>query len=70
MQGEVRFHRADVGQLPSSFTVQEAIKGVDRNRRVKPAALYEQLRGFRNPRVSDGAGWKLARYGLRWWKFG
>ena len=63
--GEVRFHRADVGQLPSSFTVREAIEGIDRNRCVKPAAFFKQRRGFRNACVSDGAGfgsWPLMVY--------
>lgn len=56
IQDEVRFHRADAGQLSSSFTVREAIKGVDRNRCVKPAAFYQQRREFRNAWVSDAAG--------------
>ena len=63
--GEVRFHRADVGQLPSSFTVREAIEGIDRNRCVKLAAFFKQRRGFRNACVSDGAGfgsWPLMVY--------
>jgi len=63
--GEVRFHRADVGHLPSSFTVREAIEGIDRNRCVELAAFFKQRRGFRNACVSDGAGfgsWPLMVY--------
>ena len=56
--------------VPSSFTVREAIKGIDRNRCLKLAAFQRQRRGFRNACGSDGAARDLAAYGLRRRKFG
>lgn len=50
--GEVRFHRAVFSQV----LLREAIKGVDRNRRVELATFSKQRRGFRNAWVSDKAG--------------